>query len=77
MARRKMIPGKIPLWGRVIHVDWAEPDQPEVVNRHYGSSASGKTFSKIQQSRKGRYFQNFFEESVIDEAAMSHICRLF
>lgn len=29
MARRKLIPGKIPLWGHDIAVDWAEPE-PEV-----------------------------------------------
>ncbi|PRD26371.1 UNVERIFIED_CONTAM: APOBEC1 complementation factor [Trichonephila clavipes] len=29
MARRKLIPGKIPLWGHNIAVDWAEPE-PDV-----------------------------------------------
>jgi len=29
MARRKMIPGKIPMWGVEVAVDWAEPE-PEV-----------------------------------------------
>ncbi|XP_055941341.1 RNA-binding protein 47-like isoform X2 [Argiope bruennichi] len=29
MARRKLIPGKIPLWGHDIAVDWAEPE-PDV-----------------------------------------------
>ncbi|CAG7786498.1 unnamed protein product [Allacma fusca] len=31
MARRKMIPGKVTLWGQDVCVDWAEPE-PEVQN---------------------------------------------
>lgn len=27
MARRKLAPGKIQLWGNAIAVDWAEPEQ--------------------------------------------------
>ena len=27
MARRKLIPGRIQLWGHQIAVDWAEPEQ--------------------------------------------------
>lgn len=27
MARRKLLPGRIQLWGQPIAVDWAEPEQ--------------------------------------------------
>ncbi len=27
MAQRKLIPGRIQLWGHTIAVDWAEPEQ--------------------------------------------------
>ncbi len=36
MARRKMIPGKIPMWGMDVAVDWAEPEpnvDPDIMNK--------------------------------------------
>lgn len=53
MARRKMLPGKISLWGKAVHVDWAEPDQPDVVNRNFGAK------SATQHLPGGRYFNDF------------------
>ncbi|OXA44824.1 APOBEC1 complementation factor-like [Folsomia candida] len=54
MARRKMIPGKILMWGKLVHVDWAEPEHPETVNRNYGLSRT------VQQRTSGKFY-NFFD----------------
>ncbi|GFT33620.1 APOBEC1 complementation factor [Trichonephila clavipes] len=47
MARRKLIPGKIPLWGHNIAVDWAEPE-PDV---------DEETMSKGIEGKKTYYFR--------------------
>lgn len=41
MARRKLIPGRIQLWGHQIAVDWAEPEQE--VDEEVMSKVSSKT----------------------------------
>ena len=46
MARRKLIPGRIQLWGQTIAVDWAEPE-PDV---------DEETMSKVSQTPDAESF---------------------
>ena len=48
MARRKMIPGKIPMWEVDVAVDWAEPEpnvDPEIMNKALICMQHGMIFS--------------------------------
>ncbi|OXA59079.1 APOBEC1 complementation factor-like [Folsomia candida] len=71
MARRKMIPGKILMWGKLVHVDWAEPEHPETVNRNYGLSKT------VQQRTNGKFY-NFFDVLVPMDpmAPMNHMVHM-
>ncbi|XP_054720392.1 RNA-binding protein 47-like [Uloborus diversus] len=56
VARRKLIPGKIPLWGHDIAVDWAEPE-PEV---------DEETMSKVTILYVRNLMMNTTEEKIKD-----------
>ena len=66
MARRKMIPGKIPMWGVDVAVDWAEPEpnvDPEIMNKALFACSMA--------------LHDFFKLSYFSKMLLSSFCELF
>jgi len=53
MARRKLLPGRIQLWGQPVAVDWAEPEQEvdEDVMSKVNTTAVSRCEKRLRESR--------------------------